>query len=59
MHIISKIGLSVCLIAFLIMIVLMPFLHIKVPKFVIYIFNGGLILTYAGAIIKARESKEL
>ncbi len=59
MHIISKIGLSVYLITFLIMIILMPFLHIRVPKFMIYIFDGGLILTYVGAIIKARESKEL
>jgi len=58
MNALSKIGLIINIFAFLIMIILMFLLHEKVPNFIVYLFNGGLVLTFVGSIILIRKNKQ-
>jgi len=58
MNKISKIGLTIYLLTVVIIISLM-FLGKKVPHFLMYLFWGGLIINFAGAVVNQRKDQLL
>lgn len=58
MNNISKLGLIMCFLSFLIMI-LMFLLHQKIPNLVMYLFIGGLVLNFVGVFSQIGKNKQL
>lgn len=57
MNNISKIGLIMEVSASIAILILMLILHKGVPRFLLYLFNYGLILTYFGVFIQAGKDR--
>ncbi len=58
MNNISKLGLIMCFLSFLIMI-LMFLLHKKIPNLVTYLFIVGLVLNFVGVFRQIGKNKQL
>ncbi len=58
MNNISKLGLIMCFLSFLIVIILI-LLQQKIPNLVMYLFTVGLILNFVGVIRQIRKNNQL
>ena len=54
----DKVGLSICGIAWIIMIILVLLIK-KVPDFIMWMFWSGLIIVMISSIVKIRKNKNL